>query len=134
MSTREDRIEQIDSFMQNEFPANLSARGIKTALWPSMIALTAGQDYHRPFGYSSVQYFPYDDKWAFFYCAAVMADMTADLDDLAFAEWMRYVRAHVNAHTQLDTQDESLVDEHVFVVLPEARELLGRVTEQFLVF
>ncbi len=131
---REERIATIHNFMKDQFGPRVKPRPIKWALWPSMVVLTAGRDVHRPFGYSSAQYFPYDDKWAFFYCADVMADISAELEDLAFDDWLRYVRAHISTHTQLDTQDEAEVDRQVFNVLPEARDLVGRVHEQLLVF
>ena len=130
---REDRITAIAEFMAT-FPDNISPRPISSGLWQHMIALTDGGDTHRPFGFSASAYFPYDDKWCFFYSSDVMADVTAELDDAEFQEWLRYVRAHVNAHASLDTQDEAEVDQAVYAVLPEARDLLAKVHNHYFSF
>lgn len=131
---RNDRIQAIITFMEaGGFSDKIGPRPLPAELWPSMVVLTDGADVHRPFGFSSAQYFSYDDKWAFFYSAEVMADATAGLTDAEFADWLRFVRAHVSAHTTLNTQDEAVIDEQVFSVLPEARELVVRVHEQFFV-
>lgn len=131
---REDRIRETIHFMSSKFVPNVSAKPISEGLWPSMIQLTQGADVHRLFGYSSAQFFTYDDKWAFFYCPEIVADTTAELDDTEFADWLRYIRAHISTHASLRTKDEGVVDESVFAVMPEARDLVARVHDIMFVF
>jgi hypothetical protein len=131
---RSERIEEIDNFMNDKFTSGIRPQPIELRLWPSMIALTEGSDVHRAFGFSTTQYFPYDDRWSFFYCSELIADITSELTDHEFLDWLRYVRAHVSAHTKLETQDEDMVDTQVFTVLPEARDLVGKVHNLFFEF
>lgn len=131
---RDDRINAVHDFMGNQFVPNVKAKAISEELWPGMISLTQGADVHRLFGYSNAQFFSYDDKWAFFYCASVIADTTAELTDPLFADWLRYIRAHTTAHASLRTEDEAVVDEAVFAVMPEARPLVAAVHDQMFVF
>ena len=133
-SDRDNRIENIKLFMEREFVANIAPRPIEARLWPTMVIIADGSDVHRPFGFSASMYFPYDEKWAFFYSAEVMADATAELTDSEFQDWLRYVRAHVSTHTTLGTMDEAEVDQSVYAVLPEARDLVAKVHDQFFVF
>lgn len=132
---RNDRISAVIHFMEGGvFAQNICPRPIRAELWPSMVALTEGADVHRPFGFSSAQYLSYDDKWVFFYCAEVIADVTAELTDTEFNDWLRFARAHVSAHTTLGTYNEGEVDRQVYSVMPEARDLVAKVHDQFFVF
>lgn len=120
------RLERLNEFMSSGWADNIVPKVIDPVLWPSMIALTEGADYHRPFGFSVPQYFPYDEKWAFFYCPEIMEEAVRGLSQPDFEDWLRYVRAHVSTHTRLDNPDEDIVEAMVFTVLPEAKELVGR--------
>lgn len=131
---REQRIESVNLFMEKEFTEKIRAKAISDRLWPSMIALTEGADVHRPFGYSAAQYFSYDDRWSFFYCPDVIVDTTIELEDEQFSDWLRYIRAHVSAHTTLDTTSEDDVESQVYSVLPESRDLVGKVHDLFFPF
>lgn len=131
---RVDRIGEIEAFMKEEFSPSISPKPIEERLWPAMIALTEGADVHRPFGYSHSHYMTYDERWTFFYCSGVIAETTAELDDTEFRDWLRYIRAHVSTHTTMDTTDENVVDSQVFSVLPEARDLVGKVHDHMFAF
>lgn len=124
-----ERAEYTTMEMLKAFSERICARPMSKRLWPSMISLTGGADQHRPFGYSAPQFFAYDDKWAFFFCAEAMAEAGESLDDRDYDAWLRYIMAHVRAHTSLNTDDEDPVDEAVFTLIPEARLIVSKVME-----
>lgn len=133
MDILEHRTELANSFMETMLAENITAKRIKAELWPSMIALTEGGDYHRPFGFSVPQYFAYDEKWAFFFCPEVIVETTAALTGDQFGEWLRYTRAHISVHVTRSTYDEEEVDSYVFSVMPESRDLLITVYDHLFV-
>lgn len=109
---------EIHRFMQQDLAENLVAKSLHPSHWVGMVVLTNASDAHRPFGFSEPLWFPYDEKWCFFYCAEVIAETVQRLTEEELHDWLRYIRAHCNMHacTQLD---EIEIDEVLSSLFPE---------------
>lgn len=128
-----DRVQQVCEFMANDLGERLKATPVIHELWASTIT-TMGADSHRAFGWSTAHFLAYDDKWMFFYCPEVVVETSSQLNDTEFVDWLKYIRAHMRAHVTLSTYDESSVDEMVFGVIPETRDLVAKIHEAMFVF
>lgn len=127
------REELVENFMADYDHTHMSPRRIKEELWPAMLALTEGADCHRPMGYTTPQYFPYGERWAFFYCNEVLRLTGEHLDEEDFLSWLQLVKAHVHGHAHLATFDEQKVDEMVFGLHPEYRDLVAKIYDSLFV-
>lgn len=112
-----------------DFGEQVAAKPISRRLWPSMVSLNGGADHHRPFGFSAPQYLSYDSKWVFFFCPEIMNELTTGWSEREILDFVRYVKAHINAHASTLSQDEAVVDKAVFDVMPEARKTVARAME-----